>query len=111
MPVAYGGAAKVNFGWKLGPFIMAPVNHSPARNKNTTTALLTYNALDLSQHSYLVDLLRSNATGSSDELILHISLMSITSGRRSFILPPQSSRTIFLSIMVSTIYLHILLRT
>jgi len=33
------GAAKVNFGWKLGPFIMAPVNHSPARNKKTTTAL------------------------------------------------------------------------
>jgi len=23
----------------LGPFIMAPVNHSPARNKKTTTAL------------------------------------------------------------------------
>jgi len=33
------GAAKVNSGWKLGPFIMAPVNHSPARNKKTTTAL------------------------------------------------------------------------
>jgi len=32
-------AAKVNFGWKLGPFIMAPVNHSPARNKKTTAAL------------------------------------------------------------------------
>jgi len=24
------GSAKVNFRWKLGPFIMAPVNHSPA---------------------------------------------------------------------------------
>jgi len=23
----------------LGPFIVAPVNHSPARNKKTTTAL------------------------------------------------------------------------
>jgi len=33
------GAAKVNFGWKLGPIIIAPVNHSPARNKKTTTAL------------------------------------------------------------------------
>jgi len=32
-------AVKVNFGWKLGPFIMASVNHSPARNKKTTTAL------------------------------------------------------------------------
>jgi len=35
------GATKVNFGWKLGPFIIAPVNHSPASNKMTTTALLT----------------------------------------------------------------------
>jgi len=34
------GAAKVSFGWKLGPFILAPVNHSPARNKYTTTALV-----------------------------------------------------------------------
>jgi len=33
------GAAKVNFGWKLGPFILATVNHSPVRNKKTTTAL------------------------------------------------------------------------
>jgi len=33
-------AAKVNFGWKLGPFILAPVNHSPARIKKTTTALV-----------------------------------------------------------------------
>jgi len=32
-------ADKVNFWWKLGPFIMAPVNHGPARNKKTTTAL------------------------------------------------------------------------
>jgi len=33
------GASKVNFGWKLGPFITAPVNHSPARNTETTTTL------------------------------------------------------------------------
>jgi len=33
-------ATKVNFGWKLGLFIMASVNHSPARNKKSTTALL-----------------------------------------------------------------------
>jgi len=32
-------ATEVNFGWKLGPFIMARVNHSPAGNKKTTTAL------------------------------------------------------------------------
>jgi len=36
------GATKVNFGWKLGPFIMAPVNHSPARNQKTTTALVIH---------------------------------------------------------------------
>jgi len=33
------GAPKVNFGWKLAPFIVGLVNHSPARNKKTTTAL------------------------------------------------------------------------
>jgi len=33
------GAAKVNFGWKLGPFMMTPVNHSLVRNKKTPTAL------------------------------------------------------------------------
>jgi len=30
------GAVKVNFGWKLGPFILASVNHNPARNKRAT---------------------------------------------------------------------------
>jgi len=33
------GAAKVIFGWKLWQYILAYVNHSPARNKKTTTAL------------------------------------------------------------------------
>jgi len=32
--VAYGfGPPKANFGWELGPFIMALVNHSPASKK------------------------------------------------------------------------------
>jgi len=34
------GAAKANIRWKWGPFIMAPVNYSPATNKKTTTALV-----------------------------------------------------------------------
>jgi len=32
------GAVKANFGWILGTFIKAPVNHSPASNEKTTTA-------------------------------------------------------------------------
>jgi len=32
-------ATKSKFQVELGPFIVAPVNHSPASNKKTTTAL------------------------------------------------------------------------
>jgi len=44
------GAAKVNFGWKLGPFIMASVNQSPARNKKTTTALVVTSGIVKKNH-------------------------------------------------------------
>jgi len=39
-PIAYSWGRQSQLCRKLGPFIMAPVNHSPARNKKTTTALL-----------------------------------------------------------------------
>jgi len=34
------GAAKVNCGWKLGPFIMTSVNHSAATSRKTITELV-----------------------------------------------------------------------
>jgi len=45
--LAYCWAAKANFGWRLGPFIMSPVNHSPAINYNTTKPIVAYPILYL----------------------------------------------------------------
>jgi len=46
------GATNVKFGWELKPFKMDPVNHSPARNKKTNTALGCTRQID--KHTRLV---------------------------------------------------------